>query len=96
MKASIRGGTSDCKVHPYLSKRQPYNFCPHAIKYAGLFLKSFARSADTTSTAAAPSFSWQQSYKWWNGSMIQRELSYFSSVSSRPRITALGFFCAWW
>ena len=35
---------------------------------------TFARSAGTTSSAAAPSFSWQQSNRW-NGSTIQRDAS---------------------
>ncbi|MFC7539379.1 hypothetical protein ACFQU2_07770 [Siccirubricoccus deserti] len=55
-----------------------------------------ARSAGTTSTAPAPSFSMQQSNSRWKGSMIQREASYFSTSSGRPFITARGLVWAWW
>ena len=63
------------------------------MTHAGFCFMSFARSAVVTMRAAAPSFSWQQS-KRWKGSTIMRELSYISSVSSRPYITARGFDCA--
>jgi hypothetical protein len=56
---------------------------------------SRARSAGTTSTAAAPSFSMQQSKSRWKGSMIQRLSSYFAASRGRPRITARGLVCAW-
>lgn len=46
-------------------------------------------------TAAAPSFSMQQSNRR-KGSTIQRESSYLDSDSGLPYITARGFCCAWW